>query len=114
MPYSAVVNSFSRAGGIWMKFTGALDQDIPDDQKTGALLAMRDAFCGYGDTGVKTVTGCETLGDLADETSSEEIKKRLRSLGDTWNVIISSIEQRVEDEYQKEVIISFTNILCHE
>lgn len=114
MEYAAILSSFVRAGGVWKEFTGAFGPDTPDEVKTGALLAMRDTFCGYGTTGFKTVSGCEDLGDLADEKSLEEIKKKLRNSGETWKAIVSSIEQRVEENYQREILISFTNILCHE
>jgi len=114
MAYPDILNSFTRAGGIWEEFTTAFNPDTPDDVKTGALLAMRDSFCGYGDTGVKSVSGCDGLANVSSIESLEEIKQKLINSGETWGKIISNLEERVDKEYQREILISFTNILCHE
>lgn len=113
MSFPDIVNSFTRAGGVWEKFIGAFDPEIPDKVKTAALLAMRDSFCGYGDTGIKTVSGCDALGDL-QSLSLEDIRKKLEGSGDTWKTILASVDKRVEEQYQKSILISLVNILCHD
>jgi hypothetical protein len=65
-------------------------------------------------SGVKTVSGCEDLGNLGSIESLEEIRQKLINSGETWKTIIVALDERVDKKYQREILISFTNILCHE
>ena len=104
-------NTFATAGGIWEKFVDTFKTHLPESMATAALLALRDSFCMPGQSGSMTVEIDESLINLGEESSLEQIEQAFERAGSPWNKVRDEFNKRFNPSEKKQVYESLFKVL---
>lgn len=107
-------NTFQTAGGIWEAFVNSFKNDLPEAMASTALLALRDSFCMPGQSGSMTVEVNESMMNLGDESSLEQIEQAFEQAGTPWNRVRDEFDKKFNPSEKKQVYVSIFNVLSHE
>jgi hypothetical protein len=113
-PKSEIINSFEAAGGVWKHLALNLGPELPDQVFVDALLALRDGFCGLGQSGMIEIKSSEELKALNQNSSIETIKNTMKESGEGWNVILNYTNDQVPPDYQKQLYLNLIKLLANE
>lgn len=113
-PKSEIVNSFEAAGGIWKDLALNLGSEFPDVIFIDALLAIRDGFCGLGQSGVIEIKSSEKLILLSESNSLESIIGVMNESGESWSIILENTIDDIPKNYQKPLYLKLIKLLSNE
>jgi hypothetical protein len=112
-PKSEIIYSFEAAGGVWKALALNLS-DLPDEVFISALLAMRDGFCGLGQSGKIKIESSTKLKSLSAKDKLESITSTMNESGGSWVIILDNTKDIIPPNYQKSLYLQLIKLLANE
>lgn len=109
-----VAGQFYILGDVWERLATAVERDFDESTSPGVLLTMRDGICGDDGAAKAKFENCPTLANLNEQTGLPQISRSFEKAGPSWQRLVNSVKERIDQEHQRKVLLILQRNICHE